>query len=122
VASQLCLAYQGRLYLYYSGFDPAWARHGVMMVLTRRCIERAIAHGYRELDLLLGLDQEKQRWGAAPSPVFNLALSNPRLRSRTAFHLYRARRATDTWMTRRPGARSTTGQLRPMPLATREPT
>src|SRR5262245_53074608 len=41
VASQLCLAYKKRLYLYYSGFDPAWARHGVMMILTRRCIERA---------------------------------------------------------------------------------
>src|SRR5262249_36007221 len=26
VAAQLCLAHQGRLYLYYSGFDPAWAR------------------------------------------------------------------------------------------------
>src|SRR5262249_13954887 len=85
VASQLCMPYKGRLYLYYSGFDPAWARHGVMMILTRRCVERAIERGCRELDLLLGFDQEKQRWGAEPRRVLNLALASPRLRSRAAF-------------------------------------
>jgi hypothetical protein len=28
-------------YRYYSGFDPARARYGVMTVLTRRCLEWA---------------------------------------------------------------------------------
>jgi CelD/BcsL family acetyltransferase involved in cellulose biosynthesis len=93
VASQICLSHKGRLYLYYTGYDPAWARHGVMMILTRRCIERAIERGCRELDLLLGLDQDKLRWGAEPRPVFNLALASRRLRSRVAFHLYRFRQA-----------------------------
>ena len=100
VASQLCLVQDGRLYLYYSGFDPAWAQHGVMMILTRRCIERAISYGCRELDLLLGFDQEKQRWGGEPGPVTNLTLASPRLRSRAAFQLYRARRAAAAWMAR----------------------
>jgi CelD/BcsL family acetyltransferase involved in cellulose biosynthesis len=101
VASQLCLVYKDRLHLYYSGFDPEWARHGVMMVLTRRCIERAIERGYRKLDLLLGLDQDKIRWGAEPQPVLNLALANPRLRSRAALAVYRLRRAVDAWTWRR---------------------
>jgi CelD/BcsL family acetyltransferase involved in cellulose biosynthesis len=92
LAAQACLVHRERLYLYYSGFDPAWARYGVMTVLTRRCIERAIAQGCRELDLLLGLDQEKQRWGAEPRPVASLALASGRLRSRAALALYGARR------------------------------
>jgi CelD/BcsL family acetyltransferase involved in cellulose biosynthesis len=122
VASQLCLAYKKRLYLYYSGFDPAWARHGVMMILTRRCIERAIERGYRELDLLLGPDQEKQRWGATPGPVFNLALASHRMRSRAAFHLYRARNALDAWIAGRPLVRpEVTGPVQ-VPCATQEPT
>jgi CelD/BcsL family acetyltransferase involved in cellulose biosynthesis len=122
VAAQLCLAHQGRLYLYYSGFDPAWARHGVMMVLTRRCIERAIALGFRELDLLLGPDQEKQRWGATPAPVFNLALASSRARSRAAFHLYHVRHAAEAWIRRQPGLRATRARSEPVPSVTREPT
>ena len=122
VASQLCLAYKKRLYLYYSGFDPAWARHGVMMILTRRCIERAIDRGYRELDLLLGPDQEKQRWGAMPGPVFNLALASHRMRSRAAFHLYRARNALDAWIAGRPLVGPEVAAPVHVPCVTQEPT
>ncbi|HEV8309866.1 MAG TPA: GNAT family N-acetyltransferase [Methylomirabilota bacterium] len=92
VAAQLCLVHAGRFYTYYSGYDPDWARYGVMTVLTRRCIERAIAHGCRELDLLLGMDQEKLRWGGEPRPVVNLVLASRRWRSRMVFHLHGARR------------------------------
>jgi CelD/BcsL family acetyltransferase involved in cellulose biosynthesis len=122
VAGQLCLAYQRRLYLYYSGFDPAWARHGVMMILTRRCIERAIARGYRELDLLLGHDQEKQRWGATPGLVFNLALASHRMRSRAAFHLYHARNTLDDWLAGRAFVRPDVLGPVAVPCVTQEPT
>jgi len=115
VASQLCLVHQRRLYLYYSGFDPAWARSGVMMILTRRCIERSIGHGCRELDLLLGLDQEKRRWGAEPGPVTNLTLASPRLRSRAAFEFYRLRQAGAAWRARRKARPET---LQPVELPT----
>jgi CelD/BcsL family acetyltransferase involved in cellulose biosynthesis len=122
VASQLCLAYKKRLYLYYSGYDPAWARHGVMMILTRRCIERAIARGYRELDLLLGQDQEKQRWGATPGLVSNVALASHRMRSRAAFHLYRARHTLDAWIAGRPLALPEASAPVHVPYVTQEPT
>jgi CelD/BcsL family acetyltransferase involved in cellulose biosynthesis len=121
VASQLCLLHKGRLYLYYSGFDPAWARHGVMMILTRRCIERAIERGCRELDLLLGLDQEKERWGAEPKAVVNLALASRRARSRAAFHLYRLRRVVDHWRSRGPARRPAGMEPRARPCATAGP-
>lgn len=100
VAAQLCLVHKGRLYLHYSGFDPAWARYGVMTILSRRCIEWGIGQGCRELDLLLGLDQDKLRWGAEPRPVTNLTLASPRLRSRLALRLYLARRGISARRTR----------------------
>jgi CelD/BcsL family acetyltransferase involved in cellulose biosynthesis len=93
-----------------------------MMILTRRCIERAIDRGYRELDLLLGPDQEKQRWGATPGPVFNLALASPRMRSRAAFHLYRARNSLEAWIAGRPFVRpEVTGPVQ-VPCVRQEPT
>jgi CelD/BcsL family acetyltransferase involved in cellulose biosynthesis len=92
VAAQICLLQGESITVYYSGYDPAWARYGVMMVLTRRCIERAIRLGYRELDLLLGMDQEKLRWGCEPRPVIDLTLGSPRLRSRACWQLYQLNR------------------------------
>ena len=93
IAAQLWLLLDKRAYRYYSGFDPAWARFGVMTVLTRRCIERAIESGFVELDLLLSRTdpKEKARWGASPLPVHSLTVGNTRLRSRAALRGYRVR-------------------------------
>jgi CelD/BcsL family acetyltransferase involved in cellulose biosynthesis len=88
VAIQLCLVHRRRLTIYYSGFDPDWAAHGVMTVLTRRCIEAGIERGCRELDLLLGLSQSKVRWGGVPHPVLNLTIANRQPRSRLAFAVF----------------------------------
>jgi CelD/BcsL family acetyltransferase involved in cellulose biosynthesis len=92
VAAQLCFALERRLYASFSGYDPRWAWHAVMMFLFRRCIERAIEEGFQEFDLGLGHDQEKLRWGGQPHPVWNLTLASPRLRSRAALALWRWRR------------------------------
>lgn len=90
VAAQIWLLHRETAARYYSGFDPDWSRNGVMTVLTRRGIEKAIAEGYRRLDLLLSLGdpKEKARWGATPQPVQQLAVGNPRLRSRAALAAY----------------------------------
>ena len=92
VAAQLCFGLGRRLHAYHSGYDPAWAWHAVMMYLFRRCVERAIAEGFRELDLGLGLDQEKLRWGGQPHPVVNLTLASPRVRGRAVLALWRLHR------------------------------
>jgi CelD/BcsL family acetyltransferase involved in cellulose biosynthesis len=84
VAAQLCLVDRGRLYLYYSGFDPAWGRYGVMTVLTRRCLEWGIAQGCREVDMMIGSGLDKRRWGLREEPVVSLVLANRRARSRLA--------------------------------------
>jgi hypothetical protein len=60
-----------------------------MMFLFRHCIEWAIDRGYRTLDLGLGMDQEKLRWGAEPRPVVWLTLASPRPRSNASFLAFR---------------------------------
>jgi CelD/BcsL family acetyltransferase involved in cellulose biosynthesis len=92
VAAQLCFGLERRFYAYQSGYDPAWAWHAVMMLLFRGCIERAIADGFRELDLGLVHDQEKSRWGGQPRPVVNLTLASRRIRARAALALWRFHR------------------------------
>jgi CelD/BcsL family acetyltransferase involved in cellulose biosynthesis len=89
VAAQICLVDGGRLYAYYSGHDPEWWQYGVMLVLTRRCIEAAIARGLTELDLLAGAYQDKLRWGARPEPLVDVAIAHRGLGSRLAFGLFR---------------------------------
>jgi CelD/BcsL family acetyltransferase involved in cellulose biosynthesis len=84
VAAQLCLIDRRQLYLYYSGFDPAWARYGVMTVLTRRCLEWGIEQGCLEVDMMIGSEYDKRRWGLHTEPVVNLVLANRRARSRMA--------------------------------------
>ncbi|MGH7358120.1 MAG: GNAT family N-acetyltransferase, partial [Candidatus Rokuibacteriota bacterium] len=92
VAAQLCFGLERRLHAYHSGYDPAWAWHAVMMFLFRRCVELAIGEGFRELDLGLGHDQEKLRWGGQPHPVVNLTLASPNLRGRAMLALWRFQR------------------------------
>jgi CelD/BcsL family acetyltransferase involved in cellulose biosynthesis len=92
VAAQLCFGLGRRFHAYHSGYDPAWAWHAVMMFLFRHCVERAIQDGFRELDLGLGHDQEKLRWGGQPRPVVNLTLASPGVRARAILALWRWRR------------------------------
>ena len=87
-AVQLSLVYRDCLYRSYSGFDPKWAANGVMTILTRRCIERAIEHGIGEIDFLSGINQEKLRWGAQPRALRSLVLASPRLRSRASLFVF----------------------------------
>ena len=96
VAVQLCLVHGERLYPYYSGFDPEWWAYGVMVTLTRRCIEHAIARGVRELDLMAGPNQDKRRWGGEPTPLVDLTMASPHWRSRATFALFRIYKAKRT--------------------------
>lgn len=93
VAAQLWLIQGQTLYRYYSGFDPAWSRYGAMLVLTRRCIEYALERGFERLDLLLGVNQEKLRWGGEEGRVGHFVLASPRARSRVSLLLYRLYKA-----------------------------
>jgi CelD/BcsL family acetyltransferase involved in cellulose biosynthesis len=62
VASQLGFVLGDSLYLYYSGFDPAWARYAVMTTTLAETLRYAIAHGLRTANLSPTAVRAKLRW------------------------------------------------------------
>ncbi len=88
VASRIGFVLPGCLYLYYSGYDPSWARYGVMTTTVVEAIKYAIALGVPRLHLSMGADVSKTRWGGA-TPVLHDAVSvRPRWTSEVALQLY----------------------------------
>ena len=57
-------AARGRFYAYLSGFDPAVERFTPGGALLAMAIERSIAEGLREFDLLRKRESYKYLWGA----------------------------------------------------------
>jgi len=84
VAAQVILEHAGTLYVYYSGFDPAWQKYSVGMIATAAGISDALERGNaRTLNFLGGTGQFKQRWDTRNMPVDRLTL----LRDSTALGL-----------------------------------
>lgn len=88
VAAQLVLEHAGRLYMYYSGFDPAWQTYSVGMITTATCIQEAIRRDVCQVDFLMGDGQFKQRWGARSVPVSRLILLRDSVAVRLCFTAY----------------------------------
>ncbi len=65
VAMRAGFVYAEDLYLYYSGYDPAWGRYSVMTTVVAEAIKWAIAQGYRRVNLSTGSDVSKTRWRPA---------------------------------------------------------
>jgi CelD/BcsL family acetyltransferase involved in cellulose biosynthesis len=63
VATRLGFSVGRSLYLYYSGYDPAYGKYSVMTSVVADAIRYAIAHGYESVNLSTGLDLSKTRWG-----------------------------------------------------------
>jgi CelD/BcsL family acetyltransferase involved in cellulose biosynthesis len=69
VASQIGFVVGDRLHLYYSGFDPAWARYSVITTTVAESIKHAIEQGLRSVSLSPGRDVGKSRWGPRAIPL-----------------------------------------------------
>jgi CelD/BcsL family acetyltransferase involved in cellulose biosynthesis len=67
VATRLALVVGRSLYLYYSGYEPEYAKYGVMTHVVARAIQYAIENGFETVNLSTGNDVSKTRW----SPVQN---------------------------------------------------
>lgn len=63
VAMRLAFVTQQSLYLYYSGYEPAWGRFSVMTTLVSEAIQWAQAQGLKQVNLSVGRDVSKTRWG-----------------------------------------------------------
>lgn len=62
VAGQTWFERGGTIFLYYSGFEPEWAKYGVQLVTTLEVLKRGIARGVRRVEFLRGGGQLKERW------------------------------------------------------------
>jgi len=88
VAMRIGFVVGGSLYLYYSGFDPAWSRYSVMTTAMAEAIKYAIAQGIKTVNLSPTKDVSKTRWGPRQVDYQSAYQQNRRLRSRLARRAY----------------------------------
>jgi CelD/BcsL family acetyltransferase involved in cellulose biosynthesis len=80
VATQLVLFQSQTMSAYYSGFDPQWRQYSVMTLLTRACVEYAIARGMSWVDLTEGSrSQAKRQWGNEELMSYHVLIARPPL-------------------------------------------
>ena len=106
VAVRVGFVVGGCLSLYYSGFDPGWARYGVMTTTIAEAMKYAIESGLETVNLSRGTDISKTRWGPAVVPYVCVSESHRRLGSRLAYHCYnsvRSGKGLPSWILRRFG-------------------
>jgi CelD/BcsL family acetyltransferase involved in cellulose biosynthesis len=90
VASRIAMVAGDSLYLYYSGYDPAWSRYSVMTTLTAEMIKLAIARGLRSVNFSTGTDVSKTRWGPETLTFRNLRIDSPSLEAKIVKNLIAA--------------------------------
>ena len=73
------------LYLYYSGYDPAWHRFSVMTTLVAEAIKWAIAQRLTLVNLSVGTDVSKTRWRPRAIPHREAIVTAPHARGHVAF-------------------------------------
>jgi Acetyltransferase (GNAT) domain len=88
VASRIGFVIGDSLYLYYSGFDPAWARYSVMTTTVAEAFKYAIAAGLKSVNLSLTGEQSKLRWGPRLVLLHSAFVHREALRSRIACRAY----------------------------------
>jgi CelD/BcsL family acetyltransferase involved in cellulose biosynthesis len=88
VATRIGFVVGDSLYLYYSGFDPAWARYSVMTTTVAEAIKYAISHGLATVNLSPAKDVSKTRWGPRQIDYASVYENAGCLRSRLARDAY----------------------------------
>jgi CelD/BcsL family acetyltransferase involved in cellulose biosynthesis len=62
VATRLAFVSGNQLYLYYSGYDPAWGKYSVMTTVVAEAIKYAIENRMASVNLSTWPDESKLRW------------------------------------------------------------
>jgi CelD/BcsL family acetyltransferase involved in cellulose biosynthesis len=88
VAMRLGFVVGDSLYLYYSGYDPFWARYSVMTTTVAEAIKYAIAHDMKTVNLSTNREISKLRWGPRQVDCGSAFEANTRLKSRLARSAY----------------------------------
>jgi CelD/BcsL family acetyltransferase involved in cellulose biosynthesis len=93
VASRVAMLLGDEIFLYFSGYDPAWRRYSVMTTLLAEALQWAIARGLRVANLSSGTDVSKTRWRPASVSYTDGYAVAPGWRSGLAFGLMSRLRA-----------------------------
>jgi CelD/BcsL family acetyltransferase involved in cellulose biosynthesis len=88
VATRVGFVLGGELYLYYSGYDPAWARYSIMTTVLVEIMKWAIEHGFLIVNLSTGDDISKRRWRPVETSFYD-AVQFPREGRSIAYSAYR---------------------------------
>ncbi|MBI3597184.1 MAG: GNAT family N-acetyltransferase [Nitrospirae bacterium] len=75
IAGLLSFEYGGTLFYYHSGFDPAWAKYSVGMVLMAKCIEDGIGRGLRQFDFMRGRAAYKMKWKVEERSFYRVVIT-----------------------------------------------
>lgn len=108
-AEYLLLAGDG-LFGYQSGIDPSMLDLSPGHLATLAVLQRAIAEGYRWLDMLRGDEHYKSAMGAKPRPLVRLRAAPPQPAARLRFQLWMWGRASRRLFSR-PGHRGQNSSL-----------
>jgi len=77
------------LYLYYSGYDPAFGDYSVMTTTVAEAIKYAIEHGFRRVNLSTGSDVSKTRWNPVARVTRAALLRSPSPGAQLRHDVYR---------------------------------
>jgi CelD/BcsL family acetyltransferase involved in cellulose biosynthesis len=77
-----------KFYFYQSGFDPAFGKHSVGLLILAHSIREALEAGAAEYDLLHGDERYKYHWASAERALVRHHLYPPRLRGAVAHRLF----------------------------------
>ncbi len=70
VAAVMCFDYRDTMYLYNSGYDPAYGSLGVGLVCKILAIKDSIERGRNRFDFLKGAEEYKYRLGGKETPLY----------------------------------------------------
>ena len=89
VATRIGFALNDCLYLYYSGFDPAFGKYSVMTTTVAEAIQYAFTEGFASVNLSTGTDVSKTRWNPEERMHFEGEQESPKVRGRVAHGAFR---------------------------------
>lgn len=75
VSAVICFAQGDELWLYNSGYDPAYRHLSVGLLIKAYCLRRAAEAGLRRFDLLRGREPYKYDLGATDRPIYRLRVA-----------------------------------------------
>jgi CelD/BcsL family acetyltransferase involved in cellulose biosynthesis len=90
IATRIGFAMNDSLYLYYSGYEPAFAKYSAMTRTVAEAIQYAIESGYRTVNLSTGRDISKERWGPSEAVYYELEVASNTALSRLKYRIFKA--------------------------------